>query len=57
MRCAILLLTPKNRKILTPKEELKEMKVMKEMMTHVEVKELLANNNDTRIILDHCFNY
>jgi hypothetical protein len=46
MRYAILLLLQKTRKIHMHKEEQKEMKVMKMMMTHVEVKELPANNNE-----------
>jgi hypothetical protein len=50
MRYAILLLFLKIKKILMHKEEQKEMKAMKENMTHVEAKELLVNNNEAYII-------
>jgi hypothetical protein len=50
-RYAILLLFLKTKKILMLKEVQKEMKVMKETMIHVEVKELLVNNNEAHIIL------
>jgi hypothetical protein len=46
MRFAILLLFQKIKKIHMLKEEQREMRAMKMMMTQEEVKELLANSNE-----------
>lgn len=51
MRYVILFLFLKIKKILMLKEEQKETKAMKETKIHVEVRELLVNNNETSIIL------